>query len=391
VNDGAWRPISDAAKATLEDLDAVMVDVMRVIRERVPEYAYVPDDELRASSTRNIRSLLQALMERRQLGPSELDFFAHTVEDRARRGVPIDEYLSAVLAAEAEMWEQVWRRAEKVPEGRRAEALNLRFANVNAVTRATVSAHRRIEVVTALEDQERRAIALRALVRGGLEPQDVREHAARLGLAPDRPYWVVRARARGGMDSDQLPRVLAPGSGHAPHAAFVLWGEDTVGLLRDRPAPSSGLIAGVAGPVALSQLARAHEQAALVFDTAWKLGVEGCSDVISLGLCPAVNAMSDVGDGLRERYLAPLFATGHLGEELLTTVRAFLEAGSRRDVAAARLHVHHNTIGYRVNRFVELTGADLTDLTTLAELHWLFTDLDLRPQRQGDFPSQVRS
>jgi DNA-binding PucR family transcriptional regulator len=42
--------------------------------------------------------------------------------------------------------------------------------------------------------------------------------------------------------------------------------------------------------------------------------------------------------------------------------------------------MHVNTVGYRISRFVELTGADLTDLPTLAELWWLFTDLDLHTE-----------
>ena len=376
VTETEWDSVAAAVQATVDDFVEVQKIINSAIRERVPEYALVPDDQLNDAVDRNVNALLAALLERRHLSPSELHDFTKTVEQRARNGVPIDEYLLAVATAEASMWEQVWSRARDVPEQRRVEAFTIRFANMNAITRVTVSAHRRIELVTAREDQERRALALRALLRGGLDPEDAKEHLARLGLTSERPYYLVRARARAG-DSDAIPRALA--GGQAPLAAFVLWGDDTVGLLRTPPATSPTVVAGVAGPVTVPDFPRAHQQASTAFETAWSLGLEGTFDLASLGLRAAVQSAPEVGQALRDRYLAPLLASGSLGEELLSTTRAFLEAGSRRDVAAGRLHLHQNTIGYRLNRFAELTGADLSDLTTLAELHWLFTDLDLRP------------
>ncbi|MCW2544197.1 MAG: hypothetical protein JWM40_1749, partial [Frankiales bacterium] len=206
-----WVQIEAAVDATIDDLDAVIEHVNSAIRERVPEYAYVPDELLTRATTHNVGSMLRALKERRELTPPELDGFAITVEERARNGVPLDEYLLAVATAEAAMWEQVWLRAKAVPEARVTEALLLRFANVNAITRVTASSHRRIELATAREDQERRALALRALLRGGLSTVDTAEHLARLGLSPDRSYFIVRARSRKGLDSDRLPQALVHG------------------------------------------------------------------------------------------------------------------------------------------------------------------------------------
>jgi hypothetical protein len=374
-----WQEVRRAAQLTLDDLPAVIREVTRVIRETVPEYALVSEEQLSAATTRNITDLLTALRDRRHLTADELEHFSSTVEERARNGVAVEEYLLAVGTAEAEIWEQLWRRAEGISEQRRLEAFALRFANVQLVTRITVGAHRRIEVRAALQDQERRAVALRLLLRGGLPVEDAREHLARLGLLADRTYYVVRARPRSGLDGDRLPQLLVGGPERAPHAAFALWGDDTVGLVRERPTSSSSLTAGVAGPVEPARLPSAHDEATNAFETAWALGLEGTHSLADLGLRAAVHSSPEVGLGLRERYLAPLLASGTLGEELLATTRAYLESGSSREAAAARLHVHQNTVGYRLNRFTELTGADLSRLSTLAELHWLFTDLELRP------------
>ena len=378
--EGEWDVVAEAAAACLADLDKVLVDVASTIRESIPEYAYVTDEQLRYATHRNITSLLVALMERRTLLPEELTTFEETVEARARSGVPLDEYLSAVTVAEASVWDAMWQRAtRKVSPEQMLEAFALRFATIKTVTRVTATAHRRIDLLTAREDYERRALALRSLLRGNLSADEVREHGGRLGLDLSRPYLVIRARATGAFDSDQVQRLLAGRRNHPPHAAFALWGEDVVGLLADSPQGSDSVTVGMAGPMPLEQLSRAHEEAQVAFSTAWSLDLRGVFSLADLGLRPAVQQLPEMGQGLRQKYVAPLHGSGSLGSELLATVRAYLEAGSRREGAASQLHVHINTVGYRIGRFTELTGADLTDFTTLAELWWLFTDLDLRP------------
>ncbi len=379
MTDVDWTQVATAAQRTLDDLPQVVVEVGRVIRDRVPEYALVSEDQLRAATTRNVRDLLQAMRDRRQLTPAELADFTATVEERARNGVPVDEYLRAVTTAEAEMWEQLWQRSDGVSEANRLAAFALRFAIVNSVTRVTVSAHRRIEVASARADQERRAGALRLLLRGDLGPEDAAENLSSLGLSADNVFFVVRGRSREGQDGGRVGSVLAQGKDQAPHAALVLWAEDTVGLMCERPSAPSGLTVGYSGPVPVADLGAAHRRATGAFDTAWALGLEGAYELADLGIRAAVQASPEVGQVLRGRYLVPLEASGSLGQELLSTARTHLESGGKRETTAKRLHLHQNTVGYRLNRFCELTGADLTDLTTLAELHWLFTELDLRP------------
>jgi DNA-binding PucR family transcriptional regulator len=136
--------------------------------------------------------------------------------------------------------------------------------------------------------------------------------------------------------------------------------------------------------VELAGLPEAYQEASTAFATAWTLGLEGTHALADLGIQGAVQAAPEVGRALRERYLAPLHGSGTLRADLLATTRAYLECGNSREAAAARLHVHQNTVGYRLNRFTELTGADLSRLSTLAELHWLFIDLELRPPSAED-------
>jgi DNA-binding PucR family transcriptional regulator len=378
VTDSDWDGVVAAVDAVLADFDTVIKTVNQAIRDRIPAYVYVTDEQLTAATSRNIRAILNALKERRYLRASELADFEKTVEERARNGVPVDEYLLAVSTAEASAWEQLWERAGRVSAERRLEAWALRFANITEVDRVTTKAHRRIELVTAREENAKRSLALRSLLRGEGSPAQRHEDFARLGLDSTRCYFVVRARSRGGADSDEVQQAIGGGFTHAPHVAYALWGDDLVGLQVERPTAPSEVVVGYAGPVGADDLPIAQEQATLAFETAWALGHCGAHDLRSLGLKAAVQADVRFAGHLRAKYLVPIRESGGLGEELLATVRAYLEQGGSRDAVAARLHVHSNTVGYRVGRFVELTGADLTDLATLAELWWLFTDLELR-------------
>ena len=49
------------------------------------------------------------------------------------------------------------------------------------------------------------------------------------------------------------------------------------------------------------------------------------------------------------------------GSDLVASVRAYLDAFGDVRTAAATMHVHPNTLRYRVRRAQELTGLDLGD------------------------------
>jgi DNA-binding PucR family transcriptional regulator len=68
------------------------------------------------------------------------------------------------------------------------------------------------------------------------------------------------------------------------------------------------------------------------------------------------------------RYLGPLFDHDRRrGGDLIETLRAYLETAEQQ-AAARRLKVHPNTLRYRLDRIVEISGADLTDPETRLNL-----------------------
>ncbi|MBA8823135.1 sugar diacid utilization regulator [Saccharopolyspora lacisalsi] len=72
----------------------------------------------------------------------------------------------------------------------------------------------------------------------------------------------------------------------------------------------------------------------------------------------------------RDRLLSPLidYDRGHQSE-LVRTLRTFLEFSGSWSRCAQTLHVHVNTLRYRIRRIEEITGRDLTDFATRVDFY----------------------
>ena len=71
----------------------------------------------------------------------------------------------------------------------------------------------------------------------------------------------------------------------------------------------------------------------------------------------------DILNGFREQVLGPVerWDLDH-GTDLLQTLRAFLTNGGRWRATATHLHIHHNTLRYRLRRVELLTGRRLDEV-----------------------------
>jgi DNA-binding PucR family transcriptional regulator len=69
-----------------------------------------------------------------------------------------------------------------------------------------------------------------------------------------------------------------------------------------------------------------------------------------------------------QETLGPLAASDESATRLRETLAAFLEGGSSHVAAARRLHVHQNTVAYRVRRAEELLSAPVADVRLELEI-----------------------
>jgi DNA-binding PucR family transcriptional regulator len=81
------------------------------------------------------------------------------------------------------------------------------------------------------------------------------------------------------------------------------------------------------------------------------------------------NSEDELKDFIQE-VLGPLMDYDHTRKgDLLTTLFVFLESNQNAKVAAETLHVHPNTLNYRIKRIEEILSIDLTDSKQLLNVH----------------------
>jgi purine catabolism regulator len=93
----------------------------------------------------------------------------------------------------------------------------------------------------------------------------------------------------------------------------------------------------------------------------------GANDLAGRWLPADVDALAALVDRVLGEALA--YDADH-GSELVATVRTWMERDRHTERAARALQVHPNTLTYRLRRFGEITGRDLTQTGEFAEV-WL--------------------
>ena len=119
-------------------------------------------------------------------------------------------------------------------------------------------------------------------------------------------------------------------------------------------APAAG---ATALPGAVEEARHAHRSAA---GLAAPVSVVAAGELTSHALLLA-GVPADTRRAFRERLLGPLVAYDRAhAAELVRTLDAFLDCGGSWNRCAQRLHLHVNTLRYRIGRIEQLTGRDLT-------------------------------
>ena len=88
------------------------------------------------------------------------------------------------------------------------------------------------------------------------------------------------------------------------------------------------------------------------------------------------------------------FVRRHLGPlldrpELLATLRLWLASGGSRQVVSEQLHLHRNSVGYRVGQLKSLLGVDPVDPARSAVLHAALAALDLLNEGESPYSEGV--
>jgi hypothetical protein len=405
---------TDALTALVHDLAAdprLVDDVVSSARAQFPEVARLPW----AESRRHVAALLAAgFAAFARPGEPEEDDFAEAVRfgaERAALGVPVAGLLSGVHAGRSRLLEiAITRgRAAGLPYDVLLQALLRLDRYGTALERHVVEGYRTAERDL---DRDRRAARIRLLRRLLLGEHDEgpRDDPAQFGLPADGSYHcvvsdatepaVVRALEQsfarcGGVLAPVAGRLsgLTPRlSGPAPRLDGLAARQDgltprQVGRApqqgrraprQDGPAPRPGAAAAgdpavlvvTTPPVPLHEAPAAYRLVVAALHAARARGSTGTLSVVELAGETALAAQPLLARFLRDGLPATLDPADGFHRELVCTALAYLDHGQRLDRTAAALHLHPNTVRYRLRRLQELTGfgdpgAELTVLETV--------------------------
>ncbi|HEX8864454.1 MAG TPA: helix-turn-helix domain-containing protein [Lentzea sp.] len=356
------RPLADRLVA---ELPTFVRQVLAEITERVPEYQQLPGEELAGDITRVIEQTLRAFADVLRTGvlptDEELRFLRESAARRAEEGVPINVVLTAYHVGIQVVWEALVPDAlpEEVGQVLRLNALAMRYLQV--VT-PVVSAGYLDERQTMFDDERSaRQSLLTGLLAGTVEaPGPYVVLALHVPPHPDELLPGVDASVAA---RRKLRRVRTELERHSREPVLSSLGvEGGLALLPGEGERLDRIVADVtrAAGVPLTVAAVAAPPSGVA------AAAELAREVLAVGLRsgPGLYRLADV---LLEYQLSrpsaalePLASiVAPLTEELVGTLEVYLRRGSRRP-AASELHVHPNTVDYRLRRVAELTGLDPT-------------------------------
>ncbi|WP_089955833.1 PucR family transcriptional regulator [Lentzea xinjiangensis] len=375
--------------------------VLEAFFARSAAYRQLPhqlvDREITEAVSRNLQVFLRALREQRPPAPEELADQIATAVRRAQQGVPLDVVLSTYHVAAHVGWMAMADVAEQ-------DELDDLLATVPALLQYLSVAVPAVAASYLTEQQQlhaERREAGRALVAALLTGREAEPLAERIGLdlATDHVVLAVRVEAPPLAEAAdarfaahalvrrlraELPRHALSALDHdggtvlLPTTAENLEQElaDAADLVhRLHTAAGTGLVGGIAAAQGRAEIPAAARQAADIAELVARLrrppGAYVLDDVLlEYQLCrpgPGRQRLALVMDKLAEH------------PDLLHTLREFLNSDHNRHRTAEKLHLHRNTLNYRLRRVTELTGYNPADPADIRLLAASLIVHDLRP------------
>src|SRR4051812_40503923 len=350
------------------DTADVALRMVEKFRTEIAAYRRLPEPALDGQvldiSRRNVETFFDSLVEGRALEEEELEAFRRSARNRAGEGLPLVDLLHAYRLGGRMGWEALVEAARPDEQPALLPGAARLLEHVDRVSAAVTEAYNDWSRHLASEDERHVHDLFEALM--GTGPLD----AAMLGLAEMERLPVL---------DEYAPFVLAlpgaPAHVHAQHAAelrrqggavAVTEGDRVVGLLAGpEPDPALGsksrLLYAVGEPTPRRELRSGLHDLRGLLHLGLRLRRTGRIE-LDEHLPELLLASSPrIAQRVRRRALGPIEAyAARSRADLLETVDTFVACDLDRRRAAKRLHVHPNTLDYRLRRVEELTGLRLS-------------------------------
>ncbi|TDC45252.1 PucR family transcriptional regulator [Actinomadura sp. KC345] len=346
--------------------DPVVVEAtVRAARSRSEMVAALPEEETR----RHTRALMAGVLDAvRGEGPGEdvLAAAERLGSDRARQGVPVAAFLDGFQAARAHLVRTLIAEGRRtgVPDAVLLDGVTRIDEITTALVHRMVHAHRIAELEMARTVREGRVQMLRQLLHGESVP-------VLAPLAPSGAYHCVVSDVSDPAVAARLePELLAAG----PGLCGLVDGRLAALVARLPEPPRACPLLVAAPPMPPAAIAPMYALGRRALRAGAAAGLTGLRELADLALLTATEGEPELGGLLAAALPGGLDPDDPFHVELAETALAYLDHGGRIEPTAAALHVHGNTVKYRIRRIQEITGRPLLDPSAGAAVsraaHW---------------------
>jgi hypothetical protein len=376
-------PVGRITSMLASNVEELAQNVASAVRAEVDFYKTtraVADDELLASCTENIRFALKSLEDGVAVDTLPA---ATTGSTRAAAGIPLPAVMDAYRVASYCLWDAVVDIATETRSVSRdmvIEATRRIWRFQNLYTDAMASAYRQQNMHQVLEDEAERAALTEALLDGRtITDYGVWEVAQSLRLPLSGPYVVIAAECPI-LGKQALPGISAQLRAIDIFSAWRLLPDLQVGIaqvpsdkareamleLIERQAIKRVGVSPEFHELTNTAQALRYARVALNARSSERGGVTVFDDSV---LAVAAVSAPEVAKKVAAVILGQFddLPTEEKGV-LFDTFRAWLASKGSVNDAAAGLHVHPNTVRYRLHRIERHTGRSLTVPGELAEM-----------------------
>jgi hypothetical protein len=366
--DVAMTQVGQALEAAAETLISRQLEALK----SHPHYAKLRELDLRHSARRNVRRTVVCMGCGDLLDGPEYDQVVstvlHVVPDLGPEEV-VSAYRVAMSVIRDAFIEEAGRSG--LPAAAAATGLRTIWEHADRYSDLLASAHGPT-MLCDRPNRRTRARYLKLALSGELTSAHLELGAAQLGLAPDLPVRVFRVRVAGQPTQQLLRHMEAQALGWPAEPLLTAIDGDLAGLAHDlrQPTAEGDNLVAVAEPVILSDIHDGYVRASHILDTGYRFGLRGVITSADLGLRSAILAVPGTSQELMAKYVHAVDSSTPMAADLLHTVETFLHCKRRFQHTAQVLNMHVNSLRHRLERYREITGADLADTETVAEVWW---------------------
>ncbi|WP_369251476.1 PucR family transcriptional regulator [Streptomyces sp. R41] len=356
----------------------VVEAIVAAVHEQVPVYAALDDSrlpEVRAIAAWGLERLLHLWATDGTLEPADLRRFRGIAAARAADGRPVQAVLRAYRVAGTVLTDEIAARAPRLTAEDAFALARMLLTTLDTLSEEMATAYAATsEDLTGDRDRALRLLLDDLIAGRHASVGALTDRSARLGIQLPDPYCLLVAEPVGADRPDMahdaaagLLDALAVPGGEVTSLATVR-GSRAVLLLPAGAAAGAGAVLGarswrgcaITGE-SLDRVAVAHRLAADALDTApahahrpGRLLTDADAHVLAL----LAGHPAAAPDHIARLVLGPLTDPGR--QHLLEALTAYIDTGSA-NAAARELHLHAQSLRYRLRRIHELTGRDPRD------------------------------